>query len=290
MEAVTLQDYRTSEKSWWCPGCGDFGVLAALQKTLVKLGIPPHRVAIVAGIGCSGKMGNYINSYNIHVVHGRTLPSALGVKLANRELLVIAAGGDGDGFAIGMNHFVHAVRRNIGVKYIVMDNHIYGLTKGQNSPTSDHGQKVKAAPFGNVESPVRPLSLALTAGATYVAQGFSSNQAQLARLIEGAIAHPGFAFVNVLSPCVTYNKINTYDFYKETLFDLDADSGYQADRRGDAIAAVLEREELVTGLIYRDPASVSYEEALPGFAKEPLAGRDIAIGKSEFQELLAAYR
>ena len=290
MEKVTLQDYKTSEKAWWCPGCGDFGVLNALQKTLVNLGIPPHRVAIVAGIGCSGKMGNYINSYNLHVVHGRTLPSALGVKLANRDLLVIAAGGDGDGFAIGMNHFVHAVRRNIGVKYIVMDNHIYGLTKGQNSPTSDHGQKVKAAPFGNVESPVRPLSLALSAGATYVAQGFSSNQAQLARLIEGAIRHPGFAFVNVLSPCVTYNKINTYDVYKETLHDLDQDPGYVPNERGRAIAAVLEREELVTGLIYEETASVAYEDALPGFAQEPLAGRDIRLRPEEFQDLMARYR
>ncbi len=287
---VTLQDYRTQEKSWWCPGCGDFGVLAAMQKALVNLNIAPHEVAIVAGIGCSGKIGNYINSYNIHVVHGRTLPSALGVKMANRELLVIAAGGDGDGFAIGMNHFVHAVRRNINVKYIVMDNHIYGLTKGQNSPTSDTGQKVKATPHGNVESPVRPLSLALSAGATFVAQGFSSNQAQLARLIEDAIRHPGFAFVNTLSPCVTYNKINTYDFYKQTLTNLDEDPDYRSDNRGAAIAKVLEKEELVTGLIYRDPNSVPYEQAMPGFAEAPLAGRDIRLGSADFEELLEHYR
>ncbi len=287
---VALKDYKTAEKSWWCPGCGDFGVLAALQKALVNLQVAPHEVAIVAGIGCSGKIGNYINSYNIHVVHGRTLPSALGVKMANRDLLVIAAGGDGDGFAIGMNHFIHAVRRNINVKYIVMDNHIYGLTKGQNSPTSDTGQKVKAAPHGNVESPVRPLSLALSAGATFVAQGFSSNQAQLARLIEEAIRHPGFAFVNTLSPCVTYNKINTYDFYKATLTNLDEDPEYRADNRGAALAKVLEKEELVTGLIYRDPNSVPYEDAVPGFSKTPLAGRDITLGVGEFESLLAHYR
>ncbi len=287
---VTLKDYRTSEKSWWCPGCGDFGVLAALQKALVNLNTQPHEVAIVAGIGCSGKIGNYINSYNIHVVHGRTLPSALGVKMANRDLLVIAAGGDGDGFAIGMNHFIHAVRRNINVKYIVMDNHIYGLTKGQNSPTSDPGQRVKATPQGNIESPVRPLSLALSAGATFVAQGFSSNQAQLARLIEDAIRHPGFAFVNTLSPCVTYNKINTYDFYKETLTNLDEDPDYRPDSRAAAIAKVLEKEELVTGLIYRDPTSVPYEDAVPGFGTVPLAGRDIALAPEDYELLLAKYR
>ena len=212
------------------------------------------------------------------------------MKLANRELLVLAVGGDGDGFAIGMNHFIHAARRNIGVKYIVMDNHIYGLTKGQNSPTSELGQKVKAAPAGNLEAPVRPISLALTAGATFVAQGFSSNQAQLARLIEGAIRHPGFAFVNVLSPCVTYNRINTYDYYKETLHDLDQDPDYRPDRRGEALAKVMEREELVTGLVYRDPDSVPYEEAVPGFPKEPLAGRDMPLGGEQFAKLMEGYR
>lgn len=287
---VTLQDYRTEEKSWWCPGCGDFGVLAALQKALVNLQIPPHEVAIVAGIGCSGKIGNYINSYNTHVVHGRTLPSALGVKLANRDLLVIAAGGDGDGFAIGMNHFIHAVRRNINVKYIVMDNHIYGLTKGQNSPTSDSGQKVKATPFGNIESPVRPLSLALAAGATFVAQGFSSNQAQLARLIQEAIQHPGFAFVNTFSPCVTYNRINTYDFYKQGLTNLDEDESYRTDDRALALTRVLQHDEMVTGLIYRDENSRPYEDGLPGFATQPLAGREISLPEGEFDKILASYR
>ncbi|HEY8496787.1 MAG TPA: thiamine pyrophosphate-dependent enzyme, partial [Limnochordales bacterium] len=139
-----LADYKTNEKSWWCPGCGDFGVLAALQKALVDLGIEPHNVAIVAGIGCSGKIGNYINCYNFHVVHGRTLPTAMGLKLVNRDLTVIAAGGDGDGYAIGGNHFLHAIRRNVDVTYIVMDNQIYGLTKGQTSPTSKLGFKTKS--------------------------------------------------------------------------------------------------------------------------------------------------
>lgn len=290
MATVTLNDFRTAEKSWWCPRCGDFGVLAALQKALVGRGIEPHKVALVAGIGCSGKIGNYINSYNFHVVHGRTLPTALGVKMANRDLLVFAAGGDGDGYAIGMNHFVHAVRRNINVKYLVMDNGIYGLTKGQNSPTSETGQTVKATPFGNVEQPVRPLSLALTAGATFVAQGFSSNQKQLTGLIERAIDHPGFALVNVLSPCVTYNKIDTYEFYREHLYDLDADESYTPDNRANAIAKVLEKDELVVGMIYEDKSSVPYEDAAPTFSKEPLAGREIRLSDKEFAQVLAEYR
>src|SRR5712692_1991032 len=169
-QQLTIADYKTSEASWWCPGCGDFGVLAALQKALLELAVPPEDVAIVAGIGCSGKIGNYVNSYNIHTTHGRTMPVALGLKLANRELTVIAAGGDGDGFAIGMGHFVHASRRNPDITYVVMDNQIYGLTKGQVSPTSSEGFETRSTPAGSIEHPVRPMQLAIATGATFVAQ------------------------------------------------------------------------------------------------------------------------
>lgn len=286
---VTLQDFKTNEKSWWCPGCGDFGVLAALQKALVALELEPHRVAIVAGIGCSGKIGNYINSYNFHVVHGRTLPTAFGLKLANRDLTVLAVGGDGDGFAIGMGHFVHAVRRNVNVTYIVMDNHIYGLTKGQNSPTSDPGVKVKATPHGNIESPVRPLSLALTAGATFVAQGFSSNQPQLAQIIQEAILHQGFSFVNIISPCVTYNKVNTYDWYKKVLTNLDDDQTYTPDDRAKALTTLIEKEELVRGIIYRED-STPYEDRVSGFSKTPIVKRDTVLPQAEFEKLVATFR
>src|SRR5487761_1397166 len=149
-QQLTIADYKTAEASWWCPGCGDFGVLAALQKALLDLAVPPEQVAIVAGIGCSGKIGNYINSYNLHVTHGRTMPAALGLKLANRELTVVAAGGDGDGYGIGMGHFIHAIRRNPDITYIVMDNQVYGLSKGQQSPTAPKGFKAKGTPAGGV--------------------------------------------------------------------------------------------------------------------------------------------
>jgi 2-oxoglutarate ferredoxin oxidoreductase subunit beta len=288
-QVYTLKDYKTEEKSWWCPGCGDFGVLAALQKALVELNLAPHEVVIVAGIGCSGKIGNYINSYNIHVVHGRTLPTAMGVKLANRSLTVLAVGGDGDGFAIGMSHFLHAVRRNVNITYITMDNHIYGLTKGQNSPTSDKGAKVKATPEGNIESPVRPLSLAVTGGATWVAQGFSAKQAQLVRLIEGAIRHEGFSFLNVISPCVTYNKVNTYDWYKEVLVDLDEDEGYRPDSRAEALRRLIEHDELVTGLVYEE-AAPTYEAQVPGFRSEPIVAGDWSVPAEDWERLLAHYR
>lgn len=285
----TLADFRTDAKSWWCPGCGDFAVLAALQRALVNEGVNPHDVALVAGIGCSGKIGNYINCYNFHVVHGRTLPTAMGLKLANRDLTVLAAGGDGDGFAIGMGHFMHAVRRNPDITYIVMDNHIYGLTKGQVSPTSDPGFKTKSQPTGNIERPVRPLKLALAAGATFVAQGFSSNVKQLTSLIQQGMQHKGFAFINALSPCVTFNKVNTYDWYRDVLTDLDADPNYDSSDRMQAIQTVMEHEELVTGLIYREDTP-SYEALYKGYRDTPIVDQDWTVNKAEFDKILAEFR
>lgn len=285
---ATLQEFKTREKSWWCPGCGDFGVLAAMQKALVAVGAEPSTTAIVAGIGCSGKLGNYINSYNIHVTHGRTLPAALGLKLANRDLLVLAAGGDGDAYAIGMGHFMHALRRNVNVTYIVMDNHVYGLTKGQTSPTSESGFQTKTTPKGSIDRPVHPLMLAVSAGATFVAQGFSSWQPQLAKLIQMGIEHPGFALINVISPCVTYNKVNTYDWYKKTLTNLENDPDYHPSSRTDALAKLDATDELVTGLIYRED-SEPYEALLPGFKETPLVEQDWRMDEATWNRLLANF-
>ncbi len=286
---LKLADYKTNEKSWWCPGCGDFGVLAALQRALFNLEIKPHDVAIVAGIGCSGKIGNYINCYNLHVVHGRALPTATGIKLANRSLTVIAAGGDGDGYAIGMGHFLHTVRRNPDITYIVMDNHVYGLTKGQISPTSDLGFSTKASPQKNIERPVKPLQLALAAGATFVAQGFSSDVKQLTRLIEEGIKHKGFALINAISPCVTFNRVNTYDFYRENLVNLDEMPGYDPTDRSLAIRTVIEHNELVTGLIFKSDEP-SFEAQVPGFREEPIVSGDWRLSEEEFEELVAQFR
>jgi 2-oxoglutarate ferredoxin oxidoreductase subunit beta len=285
---ATLQDFKTEEKSWWCPGCGDFGVLAAMQKALVAVGAEPRTTAIVAGIGCSGKLGNYINSYNIHVTHGRTLPAALGLKLANRDLLVLAAGGDGDAYAIGMGHFMHALRRNVNVTYIVMDNHVYGLTKGQTSPTSESGFKTKTTPKGSIDRPVHPLMLAVSAGATFVAQGFSSWQPQLARLIQQGIQHPGFALINVISPCVTYNKVNTYDWYKKTLLNLDDDPSYNPHSRPEALARLDATDELVTGLVYQEE-SEPYETQIAGFRDTPLVAQDWHVDNVTWNQILKSF-
>ena len=172
---ATIKDFRTNNRPTWCPGCGDYAVLSSLQKACADLGLAPEEVVLVSGIGCSGKIAQHFGSYGFHSLHGRALPTATGVKLANQDLTVIAAGGDGDGYGIGMGHFVHAVRRNIDLTYIVMDNHIYGLTTGQLSPTSERGFKSKTSPKGSAEEPVKAVETAIVNGASFVAQAFSGD-------------------------------------------------------------------------------------------------------------------
>src|SRR5512135_659725 len=204
--AYVAKDYRSDLKPIWCPGCGDFGVVTAIYRALAAIGRPPHEIAFVSGIGCSSRIPGYTTAYGFNSVHGRALPIAQGIKLANPDLLVLCAGGDGDGFSIGGGHVAHAIRRNIDITYIIMDNQIYGLTKGQLSPTSPKGLKTASSSYGSMEDPVNPLMYVLGYGCRFVAQGTPADMAGLAQLIEEAIRFPGFAFVNVLSPCVTYGQ------------------------------------------------------------------------------------
>ena len=244
-------DFQLNVKQNWCPGCGDFSVQAAIQRALGNLGRAPHEVVIVSGIGCSSRLPGYINAYGFHSIHGRSLPLAQGVKLANPALTVLACGGDGDGFAIGLGHTIHAMRRDLDITYIVMDNHVYGLTKGQVSPRSDRGFVTKTRPDGSAETPVSALELALSAGAGFIAQGFSKELNELASLIEAGIRHVGFSFINVFSPCVTFNKVNTYDWYSQRLQKVDDLTGYKRHDRMSAMQRVMETEGLITGLIYQ---------------------------------------
>jgi len=184
----------------WCPGCGDFSVLMALQKAFLELELQPHQVMTISGIGCSSNLPGYINTYGMHTLHGRSLAVATGASLGNHELTIIATGGDGDGFGIGGNHFMHTMRRNVDITYLIMDNQIYGLTTGQTSPTSAIGMKTKSTPHGNVENPINPIPLAMVGGATYVARGYSGKQKHLVEMIKGAILHKGFSFVDIFSP------------------------------------------------------------------------------------------
>ncbi|MDG5786064.1 2-oxoacid:ferredoxin oxidoreductase subunit beta [Evansella sp. AB-P1] len=244
---ATLKDLRGDTPSW-CPGCGHFSIMAGIQKAVVQLGYEPHEFAIISGIGCSGKVSEYVRTNGFHTIHGRSVPVAQGVKMGNPDLKVIASGGDGDGYGIGLGHFVHASRRNIDMSYIVMDNNIYGLTKGQTSPRSEHGFVTKTTKEGNKEYPVDPVSTSLANGATFVAQAFAGDIKQMVDIIERAIEHKGFSHVNIYSPCVTFNKVNTYDFYKERLTKIEK----PFEDRDEALAKVRELSGLVTGVLYEE--------------------------------------
>lgn len=286
---ATFKDFRNDIKPNWCPGCGDFAVQAAIQKAAANVGLAPEELAIVSGIGCSGRISGYVNAYGFHSIHGRSLPVAQGLKMANRDLTVLAAGGDGDGFAIGTSHTIHAIRRNIDITYIIMDNQIYGLTKGQTSPRSLLGAKTKSTPAGSIEPPLRALELVLSSGAGFVAQGFSGDLAQLTRIFEEGMRYKGFSFINVFSPCVTFNKVNTYEWFKERIVNLEEDPNYDYKNRSMAVQKVIEYEGLVTGIIYRDDERESYENLIPNFSKEPIAKQDIRLSEDTFQAILKEY-
>ncbi|MBD3162754.1 MAG: 2-oxoacid:ferredoxin oxidoreductase subunit beta [Candidatus Eisenbacteria bacterium] len=205
--------YKSDRKPVWCAGCGDYGVLNSIFSALARIEVDPNNLVVTSGIGCSSRMPGFIKAYGFHGAHGRALPVAVGVKVANPELEVLVVGGDGDGFSIGGGHVAHVCRRNVDMTYIVMDNQIYGLTKGQTSPTSEPGTVTKASPYGTVEAAIQPVALMLSYGATYVARGYSSQPKELAELIERGIRHKGFSFIHVLSPCVTFNKAVGYDYF-----------------------------------------------------------------------------
>jgi len=286
---ATFKEFRNDVKPNWCPGCGDFSVQAAIQRAAANAGLEPDEMAVVSGIGCSGRISGYINSYGFHGIHGRALPIAQGVKMANRDLTVIAAGGDGDGFAIGMGHTIHAIRRNIDITYIVMDNQIYGLTKGQTSPRSSAGFKTKSTPQGSIEPALSVMEMALTAGATFVAQSFSSDLKELTQIIEAGIKHKGFSLINVFSPCVTYNKVNTYDWFKENLKRLGTIEGYDPSNRMMAMQTLMENDGLVTGIIYQNKQQPSYQELIKGYSEQPLSQADLSLDKNMFDELVAEF-
>ncbi|MEM3518582.1 MAG: 2-oxoacid:ferredoxin oxidoreductase subunit beta [Nitrososphaerales archaeon] len=211
--ALNWVDYKTDVFVDWCPGCGNFGILVALQMALAELGLEPHRVVLVSGIGCSGKVPHFVKVYGVHTLHGRTLPFAQGIKIANPDLEVIAIGGDGDGLGIGVGHLVNAGRRNLDITYLIHDNGVYGLTKGQVSPTLQRGLKVKAVPKPNINDAINPIILAIASGYTFVARAYAYDTSHLKEIIKQAIKHKGLALVDILQPCPTYNDINTKEWY-----------------------------------------------------------------------------
>jgi 2-oxoglutarate ferredoxin oxidoreductase subunit beta len=273
----------------WCPGCGDFSVLNALQKALFELGLQPHEVICVSGIGCSSNLPGFINTYGMHTLHGRGLAVATGVQMANHKMKVISTGGDGDGYGIGGNHFLHTMRRNVDLTYLVMDNQIYGLTTGQTSPTSVLGMETKSTPHGNVENPINPLPLAMVGGATYIARGFSGKQKHLIDLIKGAIMHRGFALVDVFSPCVTYNKDNTYKFFTPRVKMVEEDESYDPTDFHAAIDKAYEwGEEIPIGLIWKRDDLPALDEVEPVLCEGgPLAYRELGVSKEQSDALIS---
>jgi 2-oxoglutarate ferredoxin oxidoreductase subunit beta len=273
-------DYKSNVKPIWCPGCGDFGVLNSFYKMISDLQLAPERLAIASGIGCSGRFPAFVNAYGFHGVHGRVLPLATGIKLGNPELTVYALGGDGDAFSIGMGHLPHAARRNIDITYVVMDNEIYGLTKGQPSPTSPLGMERKASPYGSIDAPLDPLRLVLAAGATFVARGFSGRPRELTDILKAATLHKGFSFIQVYSPCVTF--YNTYDAYKERVEDLPAEHD-QSDRLA-AMRYASDPDATFLGVFYHDEQPASYDSLQAG-----IRDRARAKGAFDLEKLASRY-
>jgi 2-oxoglutarate ferredoxin oxidoreductase subunit beta len=264
--------FNNAEKPTWCPGCGDFGILAAVKQGLAQQGIHPHECIIVSGIGCGSKLPHYIHANGFNILHGRALPVASGLKLANHDLKVIVTTGDGDGYGIGMGHLMHTMRRNLDMVHIVEDNQTYGLTKGQYSPTSERGYITTTSPDGAIEVAVNPMVLAIAGGATFVARSFSSEPKHLAQLIGQAVNHKGYALIDVLQPCVTYNKVNTNAWYKGLAYHIEDDPSYDPTNKLMAFEKAHEWEERIPlGVIYRDETRPTYEDQVPALARGPLA-------------------
>jgi 2-oxoglutarate ferredoxin oxidoreductase subunit beta len=264
------QTYNSSIKPIWCPGCGDFGVQAAIIKALTELQIERNNVVIVSGIGCSSAMPHSFSTYGVHSLHGRLLPVAAGIKLANHELTVIGTGGDGDGYGIGGGHLVHMARRNLDITYIIMNNETYGLTTGQTSPTALLGHKTKSTPFGVIEMPINPMALAISSGVTYAARGFSGDPMHLAQLIKNGIAHKGFALIDVFSPCVTFNHDNTYDWFRQRVYKLESE-GHDPSNLDSAFKKAM--EDFTSGYS-KVPIGLFYKTERPTYEDSDIALKD----------------
>ena len=276
---ATLQELETKDKSNWCPGCGNFGIQAAIKQAIVNLELDPANVVISTGIGCGSKMNQWINTYGFAGLHGRSLPVAMGVKLSNHSLTVLDVGGDGDGYGIGVGHFIHSMRRNLDITYIVEDNQVYGLTLGQTSPTSDKGSKGPSTPFGVIEDPINPIRLALSSDCTFVARGFAGDIPHLTGLIQQAINHKGFSLIDVFQPCVTFNKINTYQWFRDNVYYLGG--SHDVHDRGMAFQKAIETGKLPLGVFYENASKKAFEENIQeiSHATLPLHRQETDYGK-----------
>jgi 2-oxoglutarate ferredoxin oxidoreductase subunit beta len=268
---ATVEDYGTDRKPAWCPGCGNFPILKTLKEALAELDIPPHRVLLVSGIGQASKLPHYLRCNTFNGLHGRTLPVATAARLANHEMRVIAVAGDGDCYGEGGNHLLHAMRRNADISIFVHDNQIYGLTKGQASPTSMEGMKTKVQPYGVLSEQLNPMALAVALDCGFVARGFAGDQDFLKELMKQAILHRGFSLLDIFQPCVTFNRLNTFKWYRERVYRLEAE--HDPEDRAAAFRKALEwGDRIPTGVIFRN-SRPTLEERVPALKEAPLVRR-----------------
>jgi 2-oxoglutarate/2-oxoacid ferredoxin oxidoreductase subunit beta len=272
----TSEDYKGQVPAW-CPGCGNFQILTTIRNSLVELGIEPWEVLVVSGIGQAGKLPHYIKCHTFNGLHGRTLPVATAAKLANESLHVIAVAGDGDCYGEGGNHFLHAIRRNPNVSLFVHNNQVYGLTKGQASPTTDQGTHTKIQPYGVLSEPMNPLALAISQDCSFVARGFAGDQNYLKELMKAAITHNGFALLDILQPCVTFNKINTFKWYRDRVYKLE--EGYDPSNRIKAFERSLEwGDKIPNGIFYKNERE-TLEKGVPAIREKLLVRQEFSIEK-----------
>lgn len=270
MSETPINPFDKNCKPDWCPGCGNYGIWASLKNAFVNLSLKPENVVVAGDIGCSSKLPEYVRAYNFVGLHGRVIPLASGIKLANHELTVVAVGGDGGIYGEGGNHLLHAARRNINMTVIVNDNHVYALTKGQASPTTDAGAKTSATPAGSLEIPLNPILVALASGASFVARGFAGDPPHLTKLIEMALTHKGFAIIDILQPCVSFNNVNTFQWYVERVYKLDEEKNHDFSDLSAALTKAQEwGDRIPVGLIYQHERPTC-EEQIPTLKSKPL--------------------
>lgn len=281
-----LSDFKSACQPNWCPGCGDFGIWMSLKQAVVAMGWNPSDFMVVYGIGCHGHMINFLNANGVETLHGRPIPVAEGFHLANHKIPTIVVAGDGDTFGEGTNHLVHAARRNIDITMILHDNQVYGLTTGQTAPTARKGFKTKSTPAGVIEEPVNPLAIAIAAGATYVARGFAGDIPNLTKIMIEGLNHKGFAFIDVFQPCVTFNHVNTYQWYRDHMYYLP--DSYVPNNRGDAFKKCLEwGEKIPIGVFYTEEKQ-TYVEQTPQLATHPLTEVPI-VSKEAVEKLFSEF-
>jgi len=288
---VTREDYASREPPTWCKGCGNFGILNAIKMALVDLNLAPHQVMIYTGIGCGSKLPHYMKVNGFHTLHGRPVAVATGARLANHGIKIMAVHGDGDGYSMGLSHLAHAARRNIGIVDVIQNNRVYGLTKGQYSPTSDTGMRTPTSPEGAIEHPVPPLALAISMGSTFVARGYAGELRHLAGIIGQALQHRGYALVDVLQPCVTFNRASAYDFYNARVYKLEETGHVVTDRDAAWKVAMEWGDRIPLGVFYRVEGLPAYEDQVPALRAGPLVKQPLRrLSPQQVQELQAELR